>query len=490
MHDLHTADGSGPRELTIGYVGGGSRGWARSLMTDLALTPDLTGEVRLYDIDHEAARRNAELGTTIDDHPDAESDWSYRAVDSLAAAFSGADAVVCSTQDAPGETMVYDLELPAEYGIHQTVGDTVGPGGCLRAMRAVPQYREIAAAVREHCPAAWVLNFTNPMTVCTRALYEEYPGINAIGICHEVYGTQGHLAELAGRRWGVDADRDEVSVDVTGINHFTWLTAARWDGRDLFPLLEAELADRRPLPDGTVGDLDDASYFVDNEMVAYDLFDRFGAFPAAGDRHLAEFVPRYLDVDASEAVQRWGIRVTPAEYRTGVWPEGDERREAILDGEVDLDLSRSGEEAVDVLRALAGLEPLKTNLDLPNDGQAPDLRDGAVVETNVLLTADEATPLTAGRLPAQVRRMVDTHVTNQETLVAAGFEGDVDRAYRAFVNDPLVGIDPERARALFAALVDVQRPYLTDWDLDGAAVLAAAEAEAEAGGGAGAEAAE
>jgi alpha-galactosidase len=89
-----------------------------------------------------------------------------------------------------------------------------------------------------------------------------------------------------------------------------------------------------------------------------------------------------------------------------------------------------------------------------------------VVETNVLLTAGEATPLVAGRLPDQVRRMVETHVENQETLVAAGFAGDVDVAYRAFLNDPLVGIGPERARSLFADLVAAERPYLEAWDLD------------------------
>jgi alpha-galactosidase len=466
MHDLHAPVGSAATDLTIGYVGGGSRGWARSLMTDLALTPDLGGEVRLYDIDHEAAQRNAELGARVDAHSDAESDWSYVAVDSMDAALDGADVVVCSTQDDPDETMAYDLDLPAEYGIHQTVGDTVGPGGCLRAMRAIPQYREVAATVREQCPDAWVLNFTNPMTVCTRTLYEEYPAINAMGICHEVYGTQHDLASLAAERWGVDADSDEVSVDVSGVNHFTWLTGARWNGRDLFELLEAELESRKPLPNGTVGDLDDASYFVDGNQIAFDLYDRFGAFPAAGDRHLAEFVPWYLDVDDPREVQRWGIRVTPSEYRTGAWPDGDRRREELLAGEEELDLSRSGEEAVDIVRALVGLAPLKTNLNLPNRGQAPDLPEGAVVETNVLLTAGEATPLVAGRLPDQVRRMVETHVENQETLVAAGFAGDVDVAYRAFLNDPLVGIGPERARSLFADLVAAERPYLEAWDLD------------------------
>ncbi|MEF8851361.1 MAG: glycoside hydrolase family 4 [Haloarculaceae archaeon] len=474
MYSLDADRPTDPETATVAVVGGGSRNWGRVLANDLARTGDLAGTVRLYDVDPESARRNVELGERFLDHPDAVGDWTYEAVDSLAAALSGADFVVCSTQDPPGETFVHDLEIPAEYGIQQTVGDTVGPGGAFRALRAIPQYREVAAAVREHCPDAWVLNYTNPMTVCTRTLSEEYPEINAIGLCHEVYHTQGWLADLVERHLGVERpDSDAIDLDVTGVNHFTWVDRARWNGHDLLELVDAELAERDPGERFAAGDnrVADASVFVDNNEVTLDLYDRFGVLPAAGDRHLVEFVPWYLAVDERPAINRWGIRFTPAEYRADHWDRGRREREALLSGEQAVELEESGEKLVDIMRALAGLGPLKTNVNTVNRGQAPDLPKGAVVETNALVTGDTVTPLTASPLPETVRTHVDRHVSNQETLVEAGFAGDLDLAFEAFCNDPLVTLDPHDARDLFADLVAAERPYLTDYDLDGASVL-------------------
>ena len=474
MHELRPT-GDGPQstdDLVVGYVGGGSGGWAPTLMNDLAQCPDLGGEVRLYDLDRDRAARNAEFGNRIQERDDAVGNWEYTAVDDLVAALDGADFVVLSTQDPPHETMVHDLDLPREYGIYQTVGDTVGPGGTMRAMRAVPQYREIAAAVRERCPDAWVINYTNPMTVCTRTLYEEYPDINAVGLCHEVFHVQGFFADLVAEHTEHERPpREEVDLDVTGINHFTWVTGARWRGRDLTDLLDAELAARKPLPNFEPGDMADESWFVDNQQVALDLYDTYGLLPAAGDRHLAEFVPWYLDVADPEEVHRWGIKLTTSDYRVNRWPEDDARIDAYLDGEETFEFHESGEEAVDIMLALCGLAPMETNVNVPNVGQAPDLPDGAVVETNALLTGDALTPMHGGRLPEEVRSLVARHVSNQETLVAAGFDGDVDRAFRAFLDDPLVSFDREEAADLFRDLVAAERDYLRDWDLDGASVL-------------------
>jgi len=466
------AGGEAFEEIQICVVGGGSRNWATTLIGDLALAGDLSGTVRLYDIDEESARTNARLGEQVGAREDARGEWTYEAIGDLGDALEGADVVVISTQDPPAETFKHDLDIPAEYGIVQTVGDTVGPGGTFRAMRAIPQYREFAAAVREHCPDAWVINYTNPMTICTRALYEEYPDINAVGVCHEVYHVQSYLASLARRHLGIDATSEAVDLDVTGINHFTWLTGARIRGQDLTPAIEAEIERSEPIPgEFEPGDLEAMSVFGDNNLVTFDLYRRFGAYPAAGDRHLAEFVPWYLDVEDPERLHRWGIKVTPSEHRVDHWPDGEDHRRAILEGEEVFDLSESNEETVDIVRALLGGEPLETNLNLPNEGQAPGLPEGAVVETYALLTGDSVSPRVGGRLPRQVESMVETHVQNQETLIEAGFAGDLDVAYQAFLNDPLVTIDPESARALFSDLVEAERPYLEDWNLEEATVL-------------------
>ncbi len=469
MHELGRRDGAVASELKIGYVGGGSQGWAHTLINDLGQCPDLGGEVALYDVDHAAAARNAEFGNRVMDRDDAVGNWRFEAYREMDAALSGVDFVICSIQDPPEETFKHDLDVPREYGLYQTVGDTVGPGGTIRALRAIPQYREIAATVRRECPDAWVINYTNPMTVCTRALYEAYPEINAIGLCHEVHPFQDLFAEIAERHVAAgDVGREEIDITVKGINHFTWIDSAYWRDHDLYQYLDAELERRRPLPGYEPGDMADESYWVNNFQIAFDLYDRFGVLGAAGDRHLAEFVPWYLAIDEPEEIQRWGIRLTPSSARVG--EEGPDKMEQYLAGDEEFEFDDSWEEAVEIMRALVGIEPFKTHLNHPNEGQIPDLPTGAVVETNALLTGKGVTPLCAGGLSPQIRSMVERHVTNQETLIEAGFEGDLDLAFEAFLNDPLVTIPREDARELFAQLVETEREYFTDYDLR-AAVL-------------------
>lgn len=129
------------RTIDIGYIGGGSQGWAHTLINDLAQCPDLAGSVTLYDVNYEMASKNALLGNRVMDREEAAGDWSFEATRSMDKALDGADFVICSIQDPPGETFVHDIDVPQEYGIYQTVADTVGPGGAIRALRAIPQDR-------------------------------------------------------------------------------------------------------------------------------------------------------------------------------------------------------------------------------------------------------------------------------------------------------------------------------------------------------------
>lgn len=479
MHQLQVASSSdgGVREnVRIGYVGGGSQGWAHTLINDLAQCSALSGEVALYDVNYEPAAQNAELGNQVVGREEATGEWDFEAYHEMDAALEGADFVICSIQDPPEETFKHDLDLPQEYGIYQTVGDTVGPGGTVRALRAVPQYREIAASVREQCPDAWVINYTNPMTVCTRTLYEEYPDINAIGLCHEVFKSQSLFARLAEENIDEanEVSRDEIDVNVKGINHFTWIDAAHWRDHDVFQYLEKELADVGPIPRFEPGDLDEESYWTNKGDVCLDLYDKFGLLGAAGDRHLVEFVSWYLDIDEPKEIQRWGTRLTPSSARVAGDNDtsGDTRTEKYLSGEETFEFGESGEEAVEIMCALLGLKPFKTHLNYPNEGQIVNLPAGAVVETNALITGAGVSPLPAGELPAEIQSMVDRHVTNQETIIEAGFTGDLDLAFQAFLNEPLVTIQPDEAQELFTRLIELEREYFTDYDLDNATVLA------------------
>ena len=470
------------RETTVAYLGGGSRQWAPTVVQDMALS-ELGGVVRLYDADLESARRNARFGNWVREHHAddgaATGDWRYEAVDGLEAALAGADAVVLSTQYDPAETFVHDLDIPEAYGIYGAVSATIGPGGILRAMRTIPVYRAFAAAIREHCPDAWAFNFTNPVHFVTRALYDEYPGINAVGLCHEVLGTRSHLASMAEEAFGIEADRRDVTVNVKGINHFTWVDEARCRGRDLWPVLEETAGTERANRTFTPEELEDVSPFVDNWQVSWELFRRFGLLPAAGDRHIVEYAPWFLD--DRERLNRWGVKRTDSDYRAKHWTpaESDQTTdvEAWMDGDREFELDSSGEVFADVLEALAGGEPFVTNLNLPNAGQVEGIEHGTVVETNALVRAGEVRALSAGGFPRPVRAIVSGHVETIETLIEAARTGDVDAAFRAFVLDQQVRrLDPDDARDLFAELIGAQADYLDGWALEDASVLAASPA--------------
>ena len=231
------------RSVKIAYIGGGSKAWARSFMQDLALAPDLAGEVALYDIDVPAAERNQIIGTKIQDKEEALSDFRYTVSETLEEALTGADFVIISILPGTFTQMHTDVHAPEEYGILQSVGDTVGPGGVFRALRTVPVYEEFAEAIRKCCPDAWVFNLTNPMSICVKTLYRCFPQIKAFGCCHEVFHTQDFLCCVLRELTGIEVKREDIYTDASGINHFTWITEARYQNIDLMKLMP-EFMDR------------------------------------------------------------------------------------------------------------------------------------------------------------------------------------------------------------------------------------------------------
>lgn len=163
------------QDVQIAYIGGGSRGWAWTFMTDLALEPDMSGTIRLYDIDREAAEANEVIGNAVSAREDAKGKWEYRTCATLGEALTGADFAVISILPGTFDEMEADVHLPERLGIWQSVGDTAGPGGMMRALRTIPMFVEIAEAVKEYAPGAWVINYTNPMSLCVKTLYHTFP---------------------------------------------------------------------------------------------------------------------------------------------------------------------------------------------------------------------------------------------------------------------------------------------------------------------------
>ncbi len=460
-------------EYKIAYIGGGSRYWAKNVMTDLALCEHLSGEIALYDIDYQAALANVERGAAIYGHPDARTTFQVNAYRTATEALSGADFCILSILPGPMQMMANDLDIPARYGILQPVGDTAGPGGISRALRTVPVYLDYARQIMELCPDAWVINYTNPMTLCTAAFYAAEPEIKAFGCCHEVFGTQERLASLVQAQLDVPRpERQEIQTDVAGVNHFTFATAARWNGMDLFPLLYEYMDQEGFWDDLTEYALElkaHGHWFRSQARIALDFLRRFGVLGAAGDRHLAEFVPWYLV--SEENLHRYGVILTPSSYRLGTWqPARDaSARDASAGGarapqrEDDGRLHHSGEESVEQMLALLGIQPLDTNVNLPNVGQIPDLPRGAVVETNAQFRKDSLSPVVPAPLPAGVLSLVRRVVDVQQMTLQAAIAVDVDLAFQAVLNDPLCRIPVDQAWAMFNELLEANKAMLPGW---------------------------
>jgi alpha-galactosidase/6-phospho-beta-glucosidase family protein len=436
--------------LKIAYIGGGSRGWAHNLMNDLALCPDLSGEVDLFDIDLESARLNEKFGNWLQTQGGVLSRWNYLAVETLPEALKGADFVFISIQPGPLEMMAHEIGVAEKYGMFFPVGDTTGVPGLMRSLRSAIIYEGFAHAIADRCPEAWVINYSNPMSVCTRTLTQVEPGLKVFGCCHEVFGTQHLLASLVQEALGLEETpkRDDIRVNVKGINHFTWIDRADFQGHDLLAIACQHMQKPGVLRTYTRDEVEkNGDWFQDHHQIKFELFKRFGILAAAGDRHLSEFVPGFTH--SPEELFRWGIIRTPVTWRIERWKTAPKIIKDYLEGRSSWEPKDSGEEAIRQIRALVGLEDFITNINTQNSGQISNLPLNAVVETDALFSRNRVTPLTAGPLPAGVLGLVSRHIANQEMIIEAALRRDQDLAFQAVFNDPTTRLPIDQAWAMF-----------------------------------------
>jgi len=427
-------------DLQIAYIGGGSRGWAWTFMTDLSMDDALSGTIRLYDIDEQAAKNNEIIGNHLSAREDVIGKWNYVTSKSLEEALTGVDFVVISILPGTFDEMQSDVHLPERLGIYQSVGDTAGPGGIVRALRTLPMFVEIAEAIKAYCPQAWVINYTNPMTLCVKTLYHVFPEIKAFGCCHEVFGTQKVLKGILESTMGLEnIDRRDILVNVLGINHFTWFDSASYKGIDLFPIYRAFIDEHFEEgyndPDRNWAN----SSFNCAHRVKMDLFNRYGLIAAAGDRHLAEFMPGDEYLKDPETVTSWKFGLTTVDWRKNQLKERLAKSARLVNGEEEIQLKPSGEEGILLIKALCGLEQVVSNVNIPNTNlQIPNLPAYAVVETNAVFSRDSIKPVIAGELAEGVKNLIMPHVENHEYILKAALECDKEMVYKAMLNDPLV----------------------------------------------------
>jgi len=361
----------------------------------------------------------------------------------LATALPGADYVVLTINTGGYQATRQDLEIPEKYGLVQTVGDTVGPGGLIRGLRNIPLVVEIAQEMARLCPDAWLMNYSNPLAILTRAVAVA-TDINVVGLCHELLGLERKLMSILGI-----AGSGRIKFQVGGINHFSWVAEATLDGQDIFPRL------REFARTGRIDvSYEDFSPYHDQMEVKFRLLETTGLLGVAGDRHIVEFYGHLISPQSQHG-WAYGVKRTTADDFEAEYANHGRAARAMLAGEERLPTSSSGEIVFQIIESIEYDLARQFFVNLPNAGQIANLPLDNVVETYALADARGLTPLAFGELPPSVAPQVRLHSEIQEMIVEAGLTGDKALAWQAFLLDPMIR-DFDAGRQMFEEMCQAQ----------------------------------
>ena len=396
---------------TIVIIGAGSAVFTRELLGDIFSFPELTSvRVVLHDIDAERLETAEAIA-----HATARAAGAHPEVSAVAdrrKALEGADYVINVIQVGMHEATVRDFEIPERYGLHQTIGDTIGIGGIFRGLRTFPVLAGIARDMTEVCPDAWLLNYTNPMAMNVTFLHHVAPRLKVLGLCHSVYWTMVGLCEIVGVPY------DEVSYWSAGVNHQAWVLRWQRGGQDLYPLLDQRIAADPEL----------------RRRVRVDMYRRLGYYPTETSEHSSEYVPWYLRNPGEVDRLRLDIGEYVSISEANLAEYASVRAELAESQTLAIDTG-STEYAPQVIHSMetGTLRVIAANI--VNDGLITNLPDGLAVEVPTVIDALGAHPMKVGDLPAQC------------AALNRSFLGPVELAVRAAVDS-----DPRLVRA--AAMVD------------------------------------
>ncbi len=414
--------------VKIAFIGAGSHTFTLTLVRDILSFPELRDSTLcLMDIDAERLDRiDTATRLLVDDH---DLPTTVDATTDRRAALTGADYVITTIHVGGVEPVENEIEIPQRYGINQSVGDTLGPGGVFRAMRTIPTMLDIARDMEALCPDALLLQHTNPMAMVCWAIEAETE-IDTCGICHSIVGTAHDIADY------VDVEFEELGYWVAGINHMAWFLQLEHDGDDLYPDLKAAREDPE---------------IYAQDVVRFETMDHFGHFITESSHHLSEYLPYFrhdqTEIDRLVDASAYGTDRDEFEYSPVCWlPTGeyfDQWRTidhaAQFDPEsMDTSLSRSEEYAARIVHSLETGVNRRMNLNVSNDGRLiTNLPDDAEVEVPCHIDGTGIHPCSVGTLPPQLAALNRTNVNVQSLAVKAARERDETSLRRAIKLDPL-----------------------------------------------------
>jgi len=405
----------------IALIGAGSTIFAQRLIGDILLSPELAGDtqIALHDIDEDrlctseiVTKRIAEklgLNTLVFSSTDRRK------------VLAGTDYVIFMMQVGGYKpSTVIDFEIPKKYGLRQTIADTLGVGGIMRALRTIPVIRDILRDMEEVCPSAILLNYVNPMAMLCMAINQISPGIKMVGLCHSVQGTAEQLAK------DLDENISDIDYFCAGINHMSFYLRfeKKQNGlkQDLYPRLR-EIAEQRSMP-------------KDN-LVRYEMLKRLGFFVTESSEHFSEYTPWFIKRDRPDLIDEFNIPldeyITRCEKQISEW---DEQRINLEDINQSIEVCQSHEYAASIINGLENDKEITINGNVSNEGLIDNLPGNISVEVPCLINRNGIKPVKVGALPTHLAALMMTNINVQQLTVEAALSGKKEHVYHAAMLDP------------------------------------------------------
>lgn len=440
--------------LKITFLGAGSSVFARNVLGDVMCTPALREcEIALYDIDGQRLQESEQILQTINRNANENRAVirSYLGEENRKDALRGASFVVNAIQVGGYDPCtVIDFEIPKKYGLRQTIADTLGIGGIMRALRTIPVMEEFARDMEEVSPEAWLLNYTNPMAMLTGYMLR-YTKIKTVGLCHSVQVCSETLLnklDMADRLEG----RKEL---IAGINHMGWLLEIRdRDGNDLYPEIRRRAREMNEQKQH-------------DDMVRFDYIGNFGYYCTESSEHNAEYNPFYIKAKAPELIERFNIPLD--EYPRRCIHQIDEwnslSRRLLQDA--DLTHSRTREYASYIMEAIYTDSPIRIGGNVLNTGHLiSDFPEQACVEVPCLVDGAGIHPTHVGALPPVLAAMNMTNINPQLLTIHAARTRKREDIYRAAMLEPRCAAEltVDEIRAMVDEMIEAHGSYMQMYD--------------------------
>jgi alpha-galactosidase len=431
----------------ITFIGAGSTVFAKALLGDIFSWPELAeSTIYLHDIDEDRLRTSelmaGHLARALQAQPRIEATGNRQA------ALEGADFVISMFQVAgykPGT--VLDFEIPKKYGLRQTIADTLGIGGIMRALRTIPVFLEMCAEMERLCPDVLHLNYVNPMAMNCWAM-SRASRVKTVGLCHSVQGTAGQLAADIG------VPLDEINYVAAGINHMAFYLKFQRNGRDLYPLIRQVIAEGR-VPDWN--------------RVRYEMFSRLGFFVSESSEHFAEYVPWFLKRDRPDLIERFNIPldeyIRRCETQIAFW---DFMRGQYEAGNFDhplLEIKPSHEYGALIIHSVETGTPRVIYGNVANEGVIENLPAGCCVEVPCLVDKNGIQPVRIGSLPPHLAALMQTNINVQSLTVEAALSRKREHVYHAAMLDPHTAaeLDLDQIWQMVDELIEAHGDWLPPW---------------------------